>query len=167
MKNNKGFSLIELIIVVAILAIMSVGGAAGFGYLNLANASKCASKIDGGITLLKSKNMANAEPMYMHLYQYDGEIYIRYDKNDSYSPTETDYADGERIGNSRLTVSYQDGNAASATTLSDGSCKTFGVRKKDGSFIGTTEPTCVITIKGQSTFKVTLVTNTGKHFRDR
>ncbi len=167
MKNNEGFSLIEMIIVVAILAIMSVGAAAGFGYLNLANASKCASKIDSGVTLLKSKNMANATPTYMHLYQYDGDYYIQYNDDSTYTPTASDYDEGECIGNNRLTITYRDGNAASATTLGEGACKTLGIRKKDGAFTGTTEPTCIITVKGQSSYQVTLVTNTGKHFRDR
>lgn len=165
--NNKGFSLIEMVVVIAILAIMSVGAIGGFGYLNLANASKCASKIDSGITVLKSKNMANASSTYMHLYNYGGNYYIKYDNANSYTPSDVDYDEGEQIGNDRLTLSYREGSATSDVPIGEGECKTFGIRKKDGAFTGTMEPSCVIKVSGQSSFTVTLVTNTGNHFKDR
>ncbi len=167
MKNNQGFSLIELVIAIAILAIVSVGSFSAMGYLSMANSSKCASRIDSSLTRLKSKNSAEASSTFMHLYRYNDRYYINYSDQPSYVPDASNYEEGEEIGNSRITISYQEGDlSASSVTIQDGDCKTFGIRKKDGSFTGTLEPTCVISIIGQSTYKVTLVTNTGKHFRD-
>ena len=57
-SNNKGFSLIELIISVTILALFSTMIVFGIGYMNLANSQKCVSKIDSGLMTLKSRNMA-------------------------------------------------------------------------------------------------------------
>ncbi len=68
-SNDQGFSLIELVIAIAILAIMCVGGMSAMGYLNMANSSKCASRIDSSLTVLKSRNSAEASSTYMHLYQ--------------------------------------------------------------------------------------------------
>lgn len=166
-SNDQGFSLIELVIAIAILAIMCVGGMSAMGYLSMANSSKCASRIDSSLTVLKSKNSAEARSTYMHLYRYRDRYYVRYSNQPSYTPDDSNYKEGEEIGNSQITISYQEGNlSASSVTIQDGDCKTFGIRKKDGAFTGTMEPTCVISVIGQSTYKVTLVTNTGKHFRD-
>lgn len=162
-NQNEGFSIIELILVVSILAIMTAGAIGALGYLNMANASRCVTKIDSGISVLKSRNMADASATYMHLYKYNGNFYIEYSDDPDYVPANADK--GEMIGNKSLSISYSDG--VTITQLDGGnSCKTFGIRKKDGSFVGTTEPTCEISVTGQSTHTVTLVTNTGKHFRD-
>lgn len=44
-SNNKGFSLIELIICITILALFSTLVVVGLGYMDLANSKKCVSKI--------------------------------------------------------------------------------------------------------------------------
>ena len=75
MKNNKGFSLIELIVTIAILALFSTGVLAGLGYLEMANSQKCVAKIDSGLMTLKSRNMANSNRTYMHIYQSIWSLY--------------------------------------------------------------------------------------------
>lgn len=167
LKKNEGFSLIELIVVIAILAIMSAGAISGLGYLSMANASKCVSKIDSGIATLKSKNMREASDTYMHLYKYEGNYYIEYNNDPAYVPANADK--GEMIANRQLTISWKNKDDASQTTIEEDAPKTFGIHKKDGSFktiSGTKEPMCEIFVKGKSTHKVTLVTDTGKHFKD-
>ena len=163
-EHNEGFSIIELVVVTAILVIMSGGAVFGLSYLDLANSSKCAAKIDSGMAVLKSKNMAQVSATYMHLYNMDGDYYIEYSNDPDYVPSDSEH--GEMIGNNRLTVSYKEGNEDTETVIGENECKTFGIRKKDGAFTGTTEPTCEIYINGKSKHAVTLVTNTGKHFID-
>ncbi len=156
MKNNEGFSLIELIVVVVILALMSTGVMAGLGYLTLANTSKCATKIDSGFTTLKSKNMAKAETTYMHLYNYNDDYYIVYNDldEDSFTPD----GSGEQIGNYKLKVSMDD------DPIESGESVCFSIRKKDGGFTNTLSPTSKIVVSGQTSKEITIVTSTGKHF---
>lgn len=156
MRNNSGFSLIELIVVVAIIALMSTGTMAGLGYLSLANTSKCATKIDSGFTKLKSKNMAKADTTYMHLYNYNDNFYIVYNDLDetSFTPNGT----GEQIANSKVQVSMDD------DPLENGESICFSIRKKDGSFVNTLNPTSKIVVSGQTSKTITIVTSTGKHF---
>ena len=45
-SNNKGFSLVELIISIAILALFATGVVVGIGYMDMSNSKKCTSKID-------------------------------------------------------------------------------------------------------------------------
>ncbi len=167
LKRNEGFTLIELIIVIAIISIMSAGAISSMGYLSMANASKCVGKIDSGIAVLKSKNTREASDTYMHLYKYDGNYYIEYSNDPDYNPPNAD--NGEMIANRQLTISWKNKTDASETTIEEGAPKTFGMHKKDGSFktiSGTREPSCEIFVKGKSTHKVTLITDTGKHFKD-
>ncbi len=156
MKNNSGFSLIELLVVITILAIFSAGAVAGLGYLTLANTGKCASKIDSGFTVLKSRNMSKAEQTYMHLYNQNDEYYLVYNTEDG--DTFTPDGSGECIGNNKLKISMDD------NPIEDGEHVSFSVRKKDGSFVNTLTPTSKITVSGQSAKEITIVTSTGKHF---
>ena len=66
-SNNKGFSLIELIICITILALFSTLVVVGLGYMDLANSKKCVSKIDSGLMTLKSRNMADSKRTYLHI----------------------------------------------------------------------------------------------------
>ena len=78
-SNNKGFSLIELIICITILALFSTLVVVGLGYMDLANSKKCVSKIDSGLMTLKSRNMADSKRTYLHIYRYtDGNYYLTY-----------------------------------------------------------------------------------------
>ncbi len=163
--ENAGFSLIELIVVIAILAIMSAGGVAAFGYLNLANASKCAAKIDNGLTSLKSRNMSKTSSTYMHLYYYDDDYYILFDDSASFTPSAGNYSDGEVVGNRDLKIFF---DTHDISTLPN-TCVTIGVRRKDGAFLNTASPTSKIKVvksSGDSAHEITLVTSTGKHFID-
>ena len=162
--NNSGFSLIEVIVVIAIIAIMTVGATAGFGFLDLASSSKCAAKIDTGLSKLKSKNMSMTSSMYMHLYSYDDEYYVLFNGSSAFSPNGSNYTDGERIGNEKLKIYFDDQDLAVR------SCVSIGVRRKDGAFTNTLTPTSTIKIvreaDNSTAHTVTLVTATGKHFID-
>lgn len=164
--ENSGFSLIELIAIIAIIAIMTAGGISAFGYLNLANASKCAAKIDNGLTSLKSRNMSKTSSTYMHLYHYDNDYYILFDDSPSFTPSASNYSDGEVVGNRNLKIFF---DTQDISTL-PGSCVTIGVRRKDGAFLNTATPTSQIKVvkasSNDSAHEITLVTSTGKHFID-
>lgn len=154
--NNKGFSLVELIVVVAILAIISTASFSAIGYLNLANAEKCATKIDIGLGKLKTMNMSSGSATYMHLYRYNNGYYIAFSEDDTYTPDDK----GELIGNSSVTVT------CGGSTLENNDVVSISVRKKDGAYTVPDVPTYTITVTNEATRKITLVTNTGKHYRD-
>lgn len=163
--DNSGFSLIELIIVIAIIAIMTAGGISAFGYLNLANASKCVARIDNGLTSLKSRNMSKTSSTYMHLYYYDNDYYILFDDSPTFTPSGANYSDGEIVGNRNLKIFFDTQDISGLP----GTCVTIGVRRKDGAFLNTASPTSkikVVKASGDSAHEITLVTSTGKHFID-
>lgn len=164
--GNSGFSLLEAIIAIAIVAIMTAGGIAGFGFLDLASASKCSAKIDTGLTRLKSDNMSKTSPAYMHLYYYDDEYYILIDDTASFSPSAANYSKGEIVGNEKLRIFFDNQDLSTVP----GKCVSIGVRRKDGAFTNTASPTSTIKVVRVSdngtAHEITLVTSTGKHFID-
>ncbi len=164
-SNNKGFSLIELIISVTILALFSTMIVFGIGYMNLANSQKCVSKIDSGLMTLKSRNMADSKRTYLHIYRYtDGNYYLAYSEADDYADAShfTPDGSGEQIANRNLTISYN------GAEIGVNDCVHIGINKKDGSFDEEPhhETMSTITVAGTSTRTLKLVTATGKYFKE-
>lgn len=61
MKDNRGFSLIELIVVIAILAVVAVFGIAGLGYVFGTNARACANKLYTAVGRTRITTMGKEE----------------------------------------------------------------------------------------------------------
>ena len=164
-SNNKGFSLIELIICITILALFSTLVVVGLGYMDLVNSKKCVSKIDSGLMTLKSRNMADSKRTYLHIYRYtDGNYYLTYTEADNYTDAShfTPDGSGEQIANRKLTISYN------GTEIGVNDCVHIGINKKDGSFDEEPhhETMSTISVTGTSTQTLKLVTATGKYFKE-
>ncbi len=160
--NDGGFSLIELAIAIAIIAIMAVGGVSAFGYLDMANTSKCAARIDNSLTTLKSKTMANTEEIYMHLYRYDDKYYVSYSDSPTANPATED---GDEVGNSDLTLTFQSGSAT-PVEVTDTQTVDVSIRQKDGSFKNIADIAYIHVTNNDLKHTVTLVGKTGKHYAD-
>lgn len=157
-KDNKGFSLVEFIIVVGIIAIVTSAAFYGFGYLSMADCKKCATRINSGLSTAKSKTMASVDPVNMFLYRYDGDYYIKYDTSD----TITKDTDAEKVGNANITVKVNS-VGGSSTILQDGSEPVkISSSRKDGSY--KSGPQTIDVSAGDVTKTIYLVTDTGKHF---
>jgi len=166
-SNNKGFSLIELIICITILALFSTLVVVGLGYMDLANSKKCVSKIDSGLMTLKSRNMADSKRTYLHIYRYtDGNYYLTYTEADNYTEAShfTPDGSGEQIANRKLTISYN----GTEIGANKNDCVHIGINKKDGSFDEEPhhETMSTISVTGTSTQTLKLVTATGKYFKE-
>ena len=80
MKEDKGFSLVELVIVVAIMAVMGGFFFLGFGLLSGQHARECANDLSAALS--KEKNYALTRSAmidcYMELVCESGAYYVRY-----------------------------------------------------------------------------------------
>lgn len=157
-KDNKGFSLIEIILVIGIIAVVTSAAFYGFGYLSMADCKKCATRINSGLGNARSQTMKNVEPVHMFLYRYNGDYYIKYDKNDTIVKDD----DAEKIGNSNVTLTIYAVSGAT-TNLQDGSEPVkITVSRKDGHYIN--GPQSIKVAADGITKEVYLVQDTGKHF---
>ena len=79
-KDNKGFSLVEIIIVLAIMAIIAVAILAGSGYQAGTAASALADSIKTAVGETRIKTMGKQETvLYLYKDATDGKYYKQWD----------------------------------------------------------------------------------------
>ena len=168
-KKQPGFSLVELIIVIAIMALMASGVAVSIGLLRSSDTKKLANEINSSLTTLRSDNMAKSELSYMHIYHYNDDYYIQMSKD----PTPSEDGSGKNIGSGSVSVRFKgESNISLGSGLT--STLTFCINKKDGSFqpkVNNTElkPTSEIEISSINTstkYRIVLVRDTGRHYME-
>ncbi|MBO4678769.1 MAG: prepilin-type N-terminal cleavage/methylation domain-containing protein [Lachnospiraceae bacterium] len=75
-NKNRGFSLIELIIIIAILGIVSVGSVVGLSMINGKPADQCARSLKMALTNHRLSTMGK-DTAYMEIYmESDGTIWV-------------------------------------------------------------------------------------------
>ena len=152
-KERDGFSLMEMIIVIAILGMLTGGIAVTYNMVRSADVKGMAYDIDSSLTNLKSKNMGSNKQLFMHLYKQSGNYFIDYTEEESYTPS----GEGESVGESGISLKY-DGKE-----LTDGEVSTIGIQKKDGAFsVGPEE--IEVYDNNVNDYMVYLVKDTGKHY---
>ena len=152
-KERDGFSLVEMIIIIAIVGILTGGIAISYNLVRSADVKGMAYDIDSSLTNLKSKNMGSNKQLFMHLYKQSGNYFIDYTKEESYTPS----GEGESVGESGISLKY-DGKE-----LTDGEVNTIGIQKKDGAFsVGPEE--IEVYDDNLNDYMVYLVKDTGKHY---
>lgn len=68
-KQEDGFTLIEMIITVAISAILVGSAVAAFGYISAGNAKRSASRFNARLSTAQTETMMKKDPVYMYLYK--------------------------------------------------------------------------------------------------
>lgn len=164
-RNNTGYSLVELIIVIAIMAALI-----GTAFLSItmvfgANAKTCANNIQRAIADCKVTTMGKKEA-YMELYRdTDGNVYTKlyvYEQNGA-APTE---GEPQKMGNSRVWVGYAKAgeNPEDARSLEAGDSVVIKFDRGSGSFDKTTHGECaqIVVRGGSKNYALELTQLTGK-----
>lgn len=106
-KNNKGFSLVELIVIIAIMAVL-VGGVVGYaGVYGSTKVKNCAKEIESRLSETKVCAMSKSQA-YITIYADDTGVYVTSVQG---SVTET-----EKIGEKGLSVSYRNVRSGNSYT---------------------------------------------------
>lgn len=163
MKDNRGYSLIELIVTLAVIVIVGSGAIMGIGLLSGTDAKKCIGKLEDGLKLTKTICMSKE----------NGKLELSRDASGDYYMEITGSLK-EKIGKSSLTVLYTTGSGASAvdTNLVNGSSLSLSFKRGSGIFnpVGTDgagQPiycTKIAVTQNSTTKTITLIPETGKHY---
>ncbi len=162
-KNHiakSGFSLIEMVIVIAIMALMVGFIVLGFGLVTSGNTKKCAEEINSGLTQLKSRTMAKSTPEYMRLSQNGDRLVMGYYTRD-------DTGNYSLQGSEREIAAGDVSVSCDTVPLSDGDTVTFAIRKKDGAFEAVDgDVPQKIEVRGSQNqvYRIVLVKDTGRHY---
>ena len=109
-NKNAGFSLVELIVVVTIIAIMVGGSFAGFSMLARGDSKKAVKNISSQITELRTNTLSVAGNWFAEIYKKDNTYRIDIKKKvllaDGITTSE-ELVSSTAIG-SRITISYVD-----------------------------------------------------------
>lgn len=193
-KDRRGFSLVELIITMAIMSLFAGALIGGLGYVNAGRSKKAATKLNNAISRIQTDTMTKKGETYLYLFQTSKGVYFftlnsEEDLDGDGSP---DYPNGlnsraqvtafvnandnaEKLCDSAVTVKAKDGSGS--ITLSGSNMLKVGYSKGTGAFTYSNdgqvdsngEFTNVpfyneIKLFGKDKYTIKLVKATGKHF---
>ncbi len=169
--NNKGMSLVEVMVVVAIVTILGAVGIMGINAMTGKPAQKCVQQIMYSLEKHRTSTMGKASAQYVLSREANGDIYAK-----EYLSTEEDVTvfaepvNEYKLGDKKMKISYvcsASGAGSSPTTtvletttpLTLQFDRSSGAFKKQGNGTYCTE---IIVERGGRTYKLTLVPLTGK-----
>lgn len=157
-SDNRGLSLIELIVVIAILGILSVGAVNSLGLLSSSGAKEAATKLKSAMSKARTETMSKSQAS-LKLYEDDSEYYVQFTVNGN---QETPI----KIGSSRVNITYTESDEPDnpQSLPSDGITLEFDRDTGAFKYISGTDVYCEkITITGGSrTYTLTCERLTGK-----
>ena len=173
MKQNrkKGFSMVEMIVVVAIMGVFTALATIGFGYLKSENVRPAVKTVDSNLTKLKLDTMSKENKPYMCIYKVGSDYYMLCTTDSNISPNASN---GQKIGNGNVKISV------GGVELTGSSKIYIAFKKGSGAFtdkitIGSVENSTVTTssdstiamenASGTGTkYTLHMIRDTGKHY---
>lgn len=170
MEKKNGFSLVELIAVIAIMGILSTVAVLSINAGKYANVERCSENIELRLGELRQQVMSSKQDMYLIIYQTSDDDYYAAISN-SYSNVLGD-VDGIKIGGPTINIIGTDNLGSSHNVEYDSvnPCNNrigISFNKSTGSFSlvdGISYKNITIS-RGSTTYVITLVKETGKYYR--
>lgn len=169
LKDHKGFSLVEMIIVVGIIGIVAGASLTMIGHLRSANTEKIVQNLSTELNKLQANTMGKKEKKDMYLFKKGGLYYMCLVQSGAALDMEAQAVPANQLGSGDLTVSLSK-NGAAAAEIGEGESimirfnrsGAFSVNSS-AVFSATDITSAAIIIKGSVTYKVTLNRETGKN----
>lgn len=160
--NQKGMTLVEIILVFAIVGIMAGSAFLIIGHLRYADTEKAARAIDSALDKLQVETMSKSGSRYLYIYHLGNGCYMKVLSEDltTFDSSKLDNS-GKRLANNTVEI-YMDSEDSAHKV--DGTTFIKVTYTKALTFDSTNTNVSNIIVKGGPTYKIQLVTDTGKHF---
>lgn len=165
MKENrtKGFSMIELIIVICIIGIMTAMATLGFGYIQSGNIRAAANNIASDLSQLKYDAMSKEEMPFMYIYKANGKYYI-YCSEKRAQAADLTAANGSSLCNSNCKITFNGGTeVASGTYVEIAYKKSGGLSTKSNLSNDISDITVSKADGSGKSYVITIFKETGKY----
>lgn len=172
-KENKGFTLMELIIAIAILGILSGVFIQAVSYIQYGNVKKCVGQIDSALDKIQLEAMSKEKTPYLYIYNNEKGYFMVISTRKNLSYSELSAAGGTKLANSSISVKVSgkrvvevDGTVtelAGQRELSGTEYLRLGFKKSTGAFLEDSFCTAV-KVEGRGENTLYLVEGTGKHY---
>lgn len=179
-KDDRGFSLVELIITMGIMAILAGVTVFAVGYINTGKTKKASTALDNQLDYIQTETMTKKGTAYLYLYKTADGIYTYVHTTDTTYPdgftsrTQLDSnlpsGGGRKICDASVTgrVSTSGGDSYE---LSTGNMLKIGYDKSTGSIAYSNSGSVTetdfynrISLEGKQHFQINMIKATGKHY---
>lgn len=163
-RNEAGVTLVEIIIVLAIIGILASASVLLIGHLHYADTERVINNIDTSMNELQIKNISKAEQSYLYIYHLSDGYYMRI-LSDDLSGFDSSKLNGDGTKLSNNTIEIYGTDAGGSRVAIKGTANYIKVSyTKSGSFDSSRTNVKEIAIEGTPQQTLTLVFDTGKHF---
>lgn len=164
--SEAGVTLVEIIIVIAIIGILAASSILMIGHLHYADTERVVKNIDSSMNELQMKNISKAEQSYLYIYHLSDGYYMRTltDDMDSFDSTKLNRS-GTKLSNNTIEI-YGIGTDVGASRITlDGTTNYIRISyTKAGNFDSGKTNISRLEIDGTPHKTLNLVFDTGKHF---
>lgn len=166
-KNQKGVSLVELLIVVALMGILAGSAVALMNHVHYANTKKTIESIDTALDKQQSMAMSKSNDEYLYIYHLSDGYYMKLVPEciDALDTTKLDTNGTKIAGNgTEIRINSSTGSLVDGDTIIRIKYKKVGVfdTGTDSSGAIKTNASSIV-VSGTGTYTITLVAETGKH----
>ena len=163
-RNNKGFSLVEMIIVIAVVGILAGASLTMMGHIHYANIETVLELINTELSKQQIQAMSKMDKPYTYIYEYNDVYYIRTINSDLSSfDSSVLNADGIKLCNASTNIYMSKDGSAEELVQNDTFIKI--VYNRAGSYSDVCNADN-IRIAGSSSHTIKLIDETGKHVVD-
>lgn len=156
--RDHGITLVEIIIVIAIVGILASTAVMMIGHLHYADTQKVVKTLDSSLSQLQVKTMSKSGNQYLYIYRLTNGYYVKIlpDNLSAFDGTLLD-GDGTKLSNTTIKI------CQNGTELAENSFMKIAYTKQ-ATFDTTNTTVQTILIEGVPKYSIQLVYDTGKHF---
>lgn len=160
MNKNKGFSLVEMIVTISILAIITSGSVMAYYRMSYVDTMKAAKTVSSVMDKLRIETMSKEIKPYLYLYNIDDTIYIKVSKESNSGLAGLDASSGEKVGK-RIAVYVKEPSIAERV-LGDGEYISISFVRSLGTFYSNYET--ITFVYHSKKAAIICVQETGRHW---